>query len=248
MMNTPTGLIVFDMAGTTVRDDNEVLHCFSEASRQAGLSASEKRLNALMGVSKLEVFQLLWREELGANADTHVISLKADETFKSFCRILETYYSSHPVEPTEGALEVFEMVRSLGIRIALNTGFYRKVTDIILGRLGWLSGLDAQYIGGNGSIIDFSVTSDEVPKGRPEPYMIQKAMSVFGITNAAQVVKIGDTPVDLEEGRRAGAAYSIAVTNGTHTRAELELLDNDGLLGSLSELPGWLQERGWPAK
>lgn len=246
MTNTSPALIVFDMAGTTVRDNHEVLHCFSEACRQAGLTADDKRLNALMGVSKLEVFQLLWREELGEDTDSGVIAVKSGETFRLFCSILEDYYRSHSVEPTEGALDVFNFLHDWGIKIALNTGFYRTVTDIILNKLGWLAGLDAQYVGGIGSQINFSITSDEVPMGRPEPYMIQKAMSVFGITDPGRVVKIGDTPVDLAEGRRAGVAYSIAVTNGTHTREELEVLDNDGLLGALSELPGWLQERGWP--
>lgn len=246
MTNHITGLVVLDMAGTTVRDNDEVLLCFSRACREAGLTASDKRLNALMGVSKLEVFHLLWREELGQNAEAGDVASRAGDTYRSFCGILEGYYLSHPVEPTEGALDVFRQLRDQGVRIALNTGFYRKVTDIILDKLGWLAGLDAQYIGGPDSIIDFSITSDEVPRGRPEPFMIRKAMSVFGIDDPARVVKIGDTPVDLEEGRRAGVAFNLAVTNGTHTRAELELPDSDGLLNTLSELPDWLRVRGWP--
>ena len=244
MKNNALQLVVFDMAGTTVRDNNEVLFCFSEACRQAGLTADEKRLNALMGVSKLEVFQLLWREEMGEGTSSEIIVAKADQTFQSFCLILENYYQSHEVEPTEGALDVFHFLHEREIKIALNTGFYRKVTDIILNRLGWLAGLDAQYVGAVGSVINFSIASDEVPKGRPEPFMIRKAMSVLGVAGPEHVLKIGDTPVDLLEGRRAECAYTLAVTNGTHTRAELAPLDNDGLLGSLSELPGWLLDHG----
>lgn len=240
MKNNTLQLVVFDMAGTTVRDNNEVLLCFSEACRQAGLTANEKRLNALMGVSKLEVFHLLWQEELGENAATETVVDRAGQTFRSFCRILEQYYQSNAVEPTQGAMDVFHFLHDRGIKIALNTGFYRKVTDIILNKLGWLAGLDAQYVGTAGSVIDFSIASDEVPKGRPEPFMIRKAMSVLGVENSRQVIKIGDTPVDLLEGRNAECAYTLAVTNGTHTRAELEFLDNDGLLGSLSDLPEWL--------
>jgi len=235
---------MFDMAGTTVRDNDEVLHCFAEACRQEGLITDKKRLNALMGVSKLEVFQILWREALGEEIQTQVIETQAHQSFLSFRKILEDYYQSNPVVPTEGALEVFEWLRSREIKVALNTGFYRVVTNIILNKLGWLAGLDSQYIGGVGTIIDFSIASDEVPLGRPEPYMIQKAMSMFGITDPKQVVKIGDTPVDLAEGRKAGCAASLAVVNGTHSRAELEVLDNDGLLESIRELPDWLVDQG----
>lgn len=228
---------MFDMAGTTVRDNNEVLHCFAKACRKEGIMASEKRLNALMGVSKLEVFQLLWREQLGEKIADDTIAEKSKHSFHAFRHILEDYYHAHPVLPTDGALEAFAWLQSHDIKIALNTGFYRGVTDIILNKLGWMAGLDANYIGGIGSIINYSITSDEVPQGRPAPYMIQKAMSVFGISDPKQVVKVGDTPVDLLEGRNAGCALSLAVTNGTHSRTELEVLDNDGLLESLLQLP-----------
>jgi len=242
MANSPIRLVMFDMAGTTVRDNNEVLHCFAEACRRAGIQAEEKRLNALMGVSKLEVFHLLWGEQLGDATDAAVIAEKAAHSFEAFRDILENYYRANPVEPTEGALEVFDWLRGHDIKIALNTGFYRTVTNIILNKLGWLAGLDTDYVGGVGSIINFSVASDEVSQGRPAPFMIQKAMSVFGIDDPKQVVKIGDTPVDLEEGRRAGCVLSLAVTNGTHSRVELEGLDNDGLLESLGELPSILDK------
>ena len=43
-------LIVFDMAGTTVRDENEVLHCFFEAANQTGLVADAEKVNAMMGL------------------------------------------------------------------------------------------------------------------------------------------------------------------------------------------------------
>lgn len=234
-------LVVFDMAGTTVRDNDEVLFCFSEACVQAGIHADKTRLNALMGVSKLEVFQMLWREQLGDAVSQEEIENKAQQTFQTFRRILEDYYHTHPVEPTEGALEVFEWLRLKGIKFALNTGFYREVTDIILGKLGWLEGLDEKYVGGPGSVVDFSISSDQVLRGRPEPYMVQKAMEVFGVTDPKRVVKVGDTPVDLEEGRRAGCLLSLAVVNGTHSREELEKLDNDGLLSSLRELPAVLE-------
>ncbi|MBK8192031.1 MAG: HAD hydrolase-like protein [Lewinellaceae bacterium] len=242
MTNPSVRLVMFDMAGTTVRDNDEVLHCFAEACRAEGITADRSRLNALMGVSKLEVFGILWREQLGAGAAADAIAQKAQESFRVFRAILEDYYRNHEVEPAEGALDVFRWCRERDIKIALNTGFYRAVTDIILDKLGWLAGLDAAYKGGPGSVIDYSVASDEVPQGRPAPFMIQKAMSVFGIDDPQQVVKVGDTPVDLAEGRNAGCLFSLAVVNGTHSRAELELFDHDGLLSSLRELPAMLEK------
>lgn len=218
-------LIVFDIAGTTVRDNNEVLYCFRKACQQTGLIIQDSRLNALMGVSKLEVFKILWKEQVPGFDESKIIA-QADASFVCFKEILEDYYLTHPVEPTLGSVGVFAWCKEVGIKIALNTGFYRKVTDIILQRLGWVVG----------ETIDFVIASDEVPAGRPSPYMIQAAMDYFGIQDPKEVVKIGDTPVDLAEGRNAGCLLSLAVTNGTHTREELAPLDNDGLLNSLLDL------------
>ena len=241
MTNPSVRLVMFDMAGTTVRDNDEVLLCFSEACRKEGIDAGRSRLNALMGVSKLEVFKILWQEQLGPGAAAEMVALKAQGSFQRFRDILENYYRSNAVMPTEAALDVFHWLRERDIKIALNTGFYRTVTDIILDKLGWLAGLNAEYIGGADAVINFSIASDEVPQGRPAPFMIQKAMYVFGIDDPQQVVKVGDTPVDLAEGRNAGCRLSLAVTNGTHSPAELEGLDHDGLLSSLRELPDLLE-------
>ena len=119
---------------------------------------------------------------------------------------MEAYYAQNEMQPTEGCLETFEWLRLQGIKIGLNTGFYRKVVNILLQKMDWKIGRD----------IDFVIASDEVPKGRPEPFMIRAAMRRFGIRDVKQVIKIGDTPVDLEEGKNVGC-HTFGLTNGSHT-------------------------------
>lgn len=230
-------LLVFDIAGTTIEDKNELLTCFIKTCAQVGITAPKERLNALMGVSKLEVFFQLWKEQLGVQVDSDLVRTKADHSYELFQKEIESYYLQSTLQPTEGALEVFQWARSKGIKIALNTGFYRKVAEIILNRIGWLPI-------GPSSPIDFLICSDEVPAGRPKPYMIHTIMNHFGISDPQSIVKIGDTPVDLLEGRNANCLLSLAVTNGTHSRFELSQYDNDGLLDSLSELPAYLVNKG----
>jgi phosphoglycolate phosphatase-like HAD superfamily hydrolase len=88
-----------------------------------------------------------------------------------------------------------------------------------------------------------SITSDEVEKGRPHALMIHKAMKQFGITDSKKVVKVGDTPVDIAEGKTAKCLFSLAVTNGSHTEAELIRLNHDGLLPTLGHLRGFLEQK-----
>lgn len=233
----PIKLVVFDMAGTTVQDKREVEIYFAKACEYVGLHVSEERILALQGYSKAEVFKILWEEKIGREHPEY--NENVVYSYDYFRMILEDHYRKSQVLPTEGCLEIFDFLRKNNIRIALTTGFYRVVTNIILEKLGWLNGLEYNYVNTSGkSVIDVSISSDEVPKGRPEPYMIQRAMKLMGVTDPYEVINIGDTPSDLKSGVRAGCRMSLGVVNGTHTRQQLTILRNDGLLDSLKDLKG----------
>lgn len=232
---TPIKLVVFDMAGTTVQDKKEVETCFANACQHMNLNVSEERILALQGYSKIEVFRLLWDEKIGKEHPEYLENVEV--SYDYFRMILEEHYEKSLILPTEGCLEIFEFLREKNIKIALTTGFYRKVVNIILSKLGWLQGLDNDYFNKSGdSVIDVSIASDEVPQGRPEPFMIQKAMKTLQIADAQQVINIGDTPSDLKSGIAAGCRLSLGLTNGTHTEDQLKIYRNDGLLPSLKEL------------
>ena len=234
-------LAVFDMAGTTVKDEKEVENCFYEAALRSGLKASRRRINDMQGLPKLIVVETLWDEAIGKANEAY--SEKVEKTYSLFRGILEDHYLHNPVCPTEGALEVLDWLRRQGIKIALTTGFYRKVCNIILSRLGWDKGLDEHYLGTADSIIQLSLTPDETGKGRPHPDMILKAMEMLGASDPKRVLKVGDTPSDLQAGRAAGCGLVLGVTNGTHTREELAAYPNDGLLPSMKDLVSFLQEK-----
>jgi len=232
-------LIIFDMAGTTVKDQKEVETCFVQASKITDLDVTEERILALQGYSKIEVFRMLWNEKIG---ETHPdFAKKVQYSYENFTRILEEHYHNHTILPTDHCLEIFEYLRAHNIKIALTTGFYRKVTNIILNKLGWLEGLNSEYFNAFGKgIIDLSIASDEVEKGRPQPDMIRKAVKTLAINDIKNVINIGDTPSDLQSGKNAGVALSLGVCNGTHSRMQLKGYPNDGLLNDLSELKGCL--------
>ncbi|MBF1999327.1 MAG: HAD hydrolase-like protein [Synechococcales cyanobacterium M58_A2018_015] len=232
----PIQLVVFDMAGTTVQDDGAVQRCFLEAAAATGLQANPKKIQHMMGWSKRRVFETLWQTQIGEDHPDY--TAQVETSFNQFKVILEDYYRSQPIRPTQGCLEIFAWLRSQQIKIALTTGFYRQVTNIILERLGWHQGLDANYVGTADSLIQASVTPSEIygDEGRPAPFMIQKAMYRLGIRDSKTVINLGDTPADMESGYHANCLLSLGVTGGTHSREELAAYPNDGLLDSLHEL------------
>jgi phosphonatase-like hydrolase len=141
--------------------------------------------------------------------------------------MLEHYRTSPTVEPMPHALDTLAQLKEAGVSIALDTGFSRPIADAILVRLGWH----------DWALLDTTVTSDEVAQGRPHPDLLYKAMERTGVKSARAVAKVGDTPADLGEGAAAGAGLNIGVTNGSHTRKELESHPHTHLISDLRELP-----------
>src|SRR5262249_53550028 len=86
-------------------------------------------------------------------------------------------------------------------------------------------------------LVNLTVTSDEVARGRPHPDMIEYAMRQLGVADAQRVAKVGDTPADLEEGSRAGCGLVSGVTAGTHTVDQLRASPHTHLIATIAELP-----------
>jgi phosphoglycolate phosphatase-like HAD superfamily hydrolase len=97
-------------------------------------------------------------------------------------------------------------------------------------RLGWVE---------NGQVA-LTIASDEVAAGRPSPLMIQQLMEKLGIQNSSEVLKVGDTMVDIQEGRNAECGKVIGITTGTYSREQLEVYAPDHIIDNLLDLKQFL--------
>jgi len=129
--------------------------------------------------------------------------------------------------PVAGADTTFRSLRERGVRIALNTGFDRETTAMLLEVLGW-----------GGEFFDAVVCGDDVAHGRPAPYLIFRAMESVGRVHVHRVANVGDTALDLHAGHNAGVRWNVGVLSGAHQRAQLEDAPHTHLLRSVAELPG----------
>jgi phosphonatase-like hydrolase len=224
-------LVVFDMAGTTVHDDDAVNRCLCAALAGAGVKVSRDEVNEVMGMPKPVAIALLLerRKYHGSSAPPAEVTAIHDDFLQ---RMIAFYRTGSAVREIDGASEVFRQLRRAGVQLALDTGFSRDIVDAILQRLGW-AGTD---------LLDATVASDEVPRGRPHPDLVLQAMKLTGVKDARRVAKVGDTPSDLQEGHAAGCGFVIGVTNGSHTRQQLESHPHTHLIDNLRELPALLLE------
>ena len=217
------------MAGTTVRDPGLVAAALAGALGEHGYAVEPEAAQPLMGYDKPEAIRRLMRDAGAVRAaDDSVLVARIHAEFVA--RMLHCYRADPRVAPMPEAEACFAALRARGIRIALNTAFSRSIADAIVDRFGWLA---------NG-IIDDLIATDEVPSGRPEPHKMRMLMARAGVADPRAVVKIGDTEVDVREGRNAGAGLVVAVTTGAYSRAALEAYAPDRIIDSLQELPGLL--------
>ena len=216
-----TQLIVFDMAGTTVDEDNVVYKTVHKALERAGFSFTfEEVLESAAGKEKKHALSDLMAKHQVTDEE------KINACFEDFKNLLKHAYQDLQVKSMPKAEETFKQLREKGIKVALNTGYDQTTVDTLLTKLGWTEG----------STVDAIVNASMVSKARPEPDMILKSMELTGIADSSAVMKVGDSIIDIEEGKNASCGKSIGITTGAHTREQLETASPDAVISSLEEL------------
>ena len=226
--STKYQLVVFDIAGTTVTDNDSVNDAFSGAFEKAGYPVVPAEINFIMGYRKIEAIKILFEKFYPDQLTNEALILQIHDQFTEDMRAY--YLQTKDLYPLPFAEEIFELLHANNIKIGLDTGFTKIITDTIMERLGWVK---------NG-LVDFVISSDEVPQGRPYPFMIQSIMDQLNISDVKQVVKVGDTEVDIAEGRNAGCGLVVSVTTGSYSRETLEKFSPDHIIDSLEALPAIL--------
>src|ERR1700744_746988 len=175
-------LVVFDIAGTTVRDNGNVAGAFISAFRDFGFKIPKDEVKKVMGLRKMDAIAILLEKFAPELKEDEVLIDRIHTVFID--KMIEFYIGDETLAPLPHAEAVFSALKGQGIKVALNTGFTRSITDTILHRLRWDE---------RSPLIDRVICSDEVENGRPHPDMIKALVSGLGIGSAANVLKVGDT-------------------------------------------------------
>jgi phosphonatase-like hydrolase len=182
-MNKTIELIVFDIAGTTLKDNGEIADAFQKAMREFGYEIPMEKINPLMGYKKTQAIKMMLEEydfdaaQINVDNITEAYVNKIDD---HFVQLMVEYYSTHELQPLPNAEEIFAYCRNNGIKIGLDTGFPNTITNVLIDRLGWV----------RDGIVDYVVSSNEVAAGRPAPFMIQKMMQAANIDDPKKVINL----------------------------------------------------------
>jgi phosphonatase-like hydrolase len=215
-------MVVFDMAGTTVNEDNVVYKTLQQSINKKGYDFSlDQVLAEGAGKEKLEAIKSILKVYAFNNNNN-----LADEIYQDFIILLSKAYEQTSVMPQPNALELFKILRDRNIKIVLNTGYNEETAELLIQKLGWKKGTQ----------FDSLITSSDVENNRPDPEMIDLAMDIYGIHDAGDVIKVGDSIIDIEEGQNAGCGLNIGITTGAHSFLQLQTANPDFIINDLLEL------------
>jgi len=220
-------LVIFDIGGTIIEDNGEVIASFSAALAANGLTATDAELKELKGSSKRDVIKKFVERQWGFEEAKNEERIR--KAYGDFKAALESKFSNGGVKPVAGARATFAWLKANNIVCATTTGFYRSVTEIVLSSAGWRETFAA------------NICSDDVKDGRPAPFMIFRAMEAARIGDVREVLNVGDTPLDLQAGSRAGVLGVIGVLTGIHKKERLLRESPSHLIASVAELPSLIE-------
>jgi phosphonatase-like hydrolase len=223
----PIRLIVLDIGGTIIQDKGDVPDALERAFTKRGITVTLDEIAQWRGASKREVVRHFVGERStakGADQDTLVAAIYED--FNT--RAIEVYKD---VPAIRGAEAAFHKLLQSGYLLASSTGFGREITASIFRRLAWEKYFAAM------------ITSDDVAQGRPSPYMIFHAMEKARVSSVAEVIAVGDTPLDLQAGANAGARGVVGVLSGASKEERLRPEPHTDILESVAELPALMASK-----
>jgi phosphoglycolate phosphatase len=209
-----------DMAGTTVADEGSVMAAFGAAMAASGIvpggpgyDEADEIVRTTMGQSKIEVFRrILGSEDRAQHANS----------------VFESSYAqavrAGMVNPMPGAVETIAALRAAGIKVCLATGFAPVTREALLDALGWRP------------LIDLGLSPADAGRGRPWPDLPLTALLRLQGGAVSELLVAGDTPSDVESGRRAGAGLVVGVTTGAATEEDLAAAGAAHVLDSVTGL------------
>lgn len=197
--------VILDWAGTTVDFGSLApVAALQRAFEASGVPITAPEARRHMGTLKKDQIRYIcagervraeWTRQRGQPPSESDVERLFEDFLPKQSEILAEYSA-----PIPGVCETVEAWKAAGLRIGSTTGYTRNLLDVVLpesARLGYSP--------------EASVTPDEVGGGRPKPFMCYRNAILLGVFPLWHCVKIGDTPVDVAEGRNAGM-WTIALT------------------------------------
>lgn len=197
--------VAFDWAGTMVDFGSRApVTAFLEIFRASGVEITEAEAREPMGRGKFDHIATITRMPRVAAAwilrhgstpgDADVQTM-----YDAFLPIQRAVLARH-ADLVPGVLETIAFLKSRGVAIGSTTGYTRALMEALI-----------PSARANGLEVDHVICIDDVPEGRPAPWMLLRSAERLNAFPIAGVVAVDDTCVGIEAAKHAGAV-AVGVT------------------------------------
>jgi phosphonoacetaldehyde hydrolase len=227
--------VILDWAGTVVDYGSFApARAFVEVFQRYGLGVTTAEARAPMGLSKKEHLRAIARQDAIAGQWESVHHRPFTETdleqmYAEFLPFQVACLFEH-ADLIPGVPEAVAEIRGRDLKVGTTTGYSRPLMEALL-----------PIAGGQGFTPDAWCCPDDVPAGRPAPWMCFRNAELLQAYPMSAFVKVGDTLPDIAEGRNAGT-WTIGLTKTGNelglTPAEIAALPPgrlDTLLAAIGE-------------
>jgi phosphonoacetaldehyde hydrolase len=207
----PLRAVVFDWAGTLIDFGCRApAAVFQLVFAEAGVPVSEAEARAPMGLPKRDHIAAVgraprvgaaWREAHGRDFGEDDVDALYEVFLPRQIDVVGQYADVIP-----GVVETVAAARARGLAIGSTTGYTRDIMEICLARAAE-----------QGLTVDALACAGDLQRGRPGPYLLWRVLTDLAICPPEAVVKVGDTPADVEEGLNAGTWVVAVAACGNET-------------------------------
>lgn len=209
-MKSKIKAIILDWAGTTVDfGSNAPVAAFILAFEHFGIAPTMEETRAPMGLPKRGHIETmlsdkrlsgLWRERYGRPHTEEDI----DAVYAAFEPMLMATLPTY-ADPLPDVVHTVKELRRADMKIGSTTGYTEAMIQVV-----------APAARKKGYSPDSLVCPDETGGiGRPYPYMLWRNLEKLQIASFDEVIKVGDTAADMEEGRNAGC-LTVGILKGSN--------------------------------
>ena len=215
-----TRMLICDMAGTTIQEKGIVYNSLFNTIKLIKSDLLRSDISKFSGYNKNEVIKYFVDKQKMSSPDVVLNNLKSEFNYY----IKKEYINNNSVKLMDKNLpSFFNLLRDQDIKICLNTGYNKNIQNLLIDKLGLLD------------CIDDYISSEEVDRGRPYPYMIERLITRNNIDDPQEVIKIGDTIIDIKEGKNAGCK-TVGVLSGSGSKEELKKSNPDFIINNIMDL------------
>jgi phosphoglycolate phosphatase-like HAD superfamily hydrolase len=190
--------VILDVDGTLVDSNDQHALAWRDAFRRATREFPLERIRRLIGAGGDKLYHELTGEDVG--------SAEGQATSADCKKIFQQVYLPQ-VRSFARSKELVQRFQHAGLKLAVASSARPQDLEALL------------KIAGVPELKEMSTTSDDADRSKPDPDVVQVALDKLKL-RPEETLMLGDTPYDIESGRRAGVAV-VAVRSGGWGDADL---------------------------